>query len=62
MIIKKLGIRYMGSKRNIANDLVNYILEHNPNTEYVYDLFGGVVQSVLNSFSVVELKRLFIMN
>ena len=31
----------MGSKRNIANDLVNYILEHNPNTEYVYDLFGG---------------------
>ena len=37
----KLGIPYMGSKRAIASDIVHYILEHNPNCKYVYDLFGG---------------------
>lgn len=37
----KLGIPYMGSKRKIAREIVNYILEYNPNCKYFYDLFGG---------------------
>lgn len=36
-----IGIPYMGSKRKIAKNIVNYILEHNPKCEYVFDLFGG---------------------
>ena len=31
----------MGSKRKIADKIVDHILEHNPNCKYVYDLFGG---------------------
>jgi site-specific DNA-adenine methylase len=38
---KKLGIPYMGSKRKISKKIVDYILRHNPNTKYVFDLFGG---------------------
>ena len=37
----KLGIPYMGSKRKLASQIVNCILENNPRTKYVYDLFGG---------------------
>ena len=36
-----LGIPYMGSKRKLAKPIVDYILQNNPNTKYVYDLFGG---------------------
>jgi len=35
------GIPYMGGKRKIASKIVDYILQCNPNTKYVYDLFGG---------------------
>ena len=38
---RDLGIPYMGSKRKIAKPIVDYILAHNPNAKYVYDLFGG---------------------
>ena len=31
----------MGSKRKIAKPIVDYILAHNPNAKYVFDLFGG---------------------
>ena len=37
----KLGIPYMGSKRKLAKEIVDYILLNNPNTKYVYDIFGG---------------------
>ncbi|MEI6297123.1 MAG: DNA adenine methylase [bacterium] len=37
----KLGIPYLGSKRCIAKQLVDFILKENPNCKYVYDLFGG---------------------
>ena len=40
MKIKGLGIPYMGSKRQIAPKIVDYILAKNPNVKYVYDLFG----------------------
>jgi len=33
------GMPYMGSKRKIAKSIVDYILQCNPNTKYVYDLF-----------------------
>ena len=38
---KELGLPYMGSKRKIAKPIIDYILAHNPNAKYVYDLFGG---------------------
>lgn len=41
MSYKKLGIPYLGSKRRIAEKLVDYMLKENPNAKYVYDLFGG---------------------
>lgn len=37
----KLGMPYMGNKRNLASRIVDKILQDNPNTKYVYDLFGG---------------------
>jgi site-specific DNA-adenine methylase len=36
-----IGIPYMGSKRKLANKIVDYILTHNPQTKYIYDVFGG---------------------
>ena len=38
---KELGIPYMGSKRKLAKKIVNHIIEYNPNTKYICDLFGG---------------------
>lgn len=37
----KLGLPYMGSKRKLSKRIVDRILQDNPNTKYVYDLFGG---------------------
>lgn len=36
-----LGLPYMGSKRKISKKVVNKILTLYPETEFVYDLFGG---------------------
>lgn len=42
MVMKHgLGIPYMGGKRKIAKEIVDYIQIHNPNAKYFYDLFGG---------------------
>ncbi len=38
---RKLGMPYMGSKRNYAENIIDHILKHNPNCKYIYDLFGG---------------------
>lgn len=35
------GIPYMGSKRGIAKELVDFMLQANPNAKYFYDLCGG---------------------
>lgn len=40
-MFKRVGIPYMGSKRNISFDIVDYIAKNNPNCKYFYDLFGG---------------------
>ena len=39
--MKKLGMPYMGSKRAISKNIIDFILEENPTCEYIYDLFGG---------------------
>ena len=36
-----LGIPYMGSKRKIAKELMDYMLANTPNATAFYDLFGG---------------------
>ena len=36
-----MAIPYMGSKRKLAKPIIDYILANNPNTKYIYDLFGG---------------------
>jgi site-specific DNA-adenine methylase len=41
MKLKKLGLPYMGGKRQLSEKLVNFMLNENPNCKYVYDLFGG---------------------
>jgi site-specific DNA-adenine methylase len=41
VIIEGLGIPYMGSKRKLAPKIMDHILERNPKTKYIYDLFGG---------------------
>ena len=35
------GLPYQGNKKKIVKPLVDFILKANPNTKYVYDLFGG---------------------
>ena len=37
----KLGIPYMGSKRKLAKPILDEILQANPNTKCIFDLFGG---------------------
>ena len=39
--IEPLRIPYMGSKRKIAEELFQKMLEIKPNTKYFFDLFGG---------------------
>jgi site-specific DNA-adenine methylase len=36
-----LGISYLGSKKQISDEIVKYILRNNPKCRYIYDLFGG---------------------
>lgn len=38
---KLVGIPYMGSKRKLAEKIVDFILSETPNCKYVWDLFGG---------------------
>ena len=39
--MSKLGMPYMGSKRKLSKDIIDFILRENPNVKYIYDLFGG---------------------
>ena len=41
VMIKELGMPYMGSKRKLSKKIVDEILNANPNTKYFFDLFGG---------------------
>lgn len=37
----RLGLVYQGAKRNLADDILKVIYNHNPNATNFYDLFGG---------------------
>jgi site-specific DNA-adenine methylase len=36
-----LGIPYMGSKRKLAGEILNFITQRHPDITDFYDLFGG---------------------
>lgn len=58
---KKLGIPYMGGKKGIAENIVDFIRFENPNAKYFYDLFGGggaISFQALNSFENVYYNEL----
>jgi 16S rRNA G966 N2-methylase RsmD len=55
----KLGIPYMGSKRQIACKLVDKILQDNPNCKYVYDLFGGGGAMSFEFLQRSQIKQVF---
>lgn len=54
---KGLGIPYMGSKRKIAKDLVDFILERHPEVDTVYDLFGGGGQMTFEFAQRAQIKK-----
>ncbi len=53
--IDGLGLPYMGSKRRLSKKIVDEILEANPNTKYVYDIFGG---GGAISFEFIQRKKI----
>ena len=55
----KLGLPYMGSKRKIAQQLVDFILKENPHAEYVYDLFGGGGAISFDFIQRPQIKKVF---
>jgi len=56
---QKLGIPYMGSKRNLAHKIVDKIIEDNPDAEYFYDLFGGGGAVALEALSRDQFKGVY---
>ena len=52
----------MGSKRALSKLIVNYILENNPKTKYIYDLFGGGGAISFEFLQRPQIKKLFITN
>ena len=55
--IKGLGLPYLGSKRKIAKDLLDFMLAKNPNACYFYDLFGGGGAVTFEAISRDEIKE-----
>ena len=57
--IHKLGLPYMGSKRKLAKPIIDYILKHNLNTKYFYDVFGGGGAMSLEAIQRPKIKEVF---
>lgn len=57
--IANLGMSYMGSKRKLAEPILNKILDDNPNTKYIYDLFGGGGAISFNAVQRKQIKQVF---
>lgn len=57
-MIKKLGMPYMGSKCKLSSEIVEYILNNNPNCKYLYDLFGGGSIS-FTAIQYPQIKKVF---
>ena len=49
----------MGSKRKLADKILNFILTENPNTKYIYDLFGGGASISLNAIQQSSIKEVY---
>lgn len=58
-MIRQLGLPYMGSKRKIASQIVDEILDKHPNTKYVYDLFGGGGAISFEFMQRKQIKKVF---
>lgn len=55
----ELGIPYMGSKRKLSKTIIDYILIHNPNVKYIYDLFGGGGSMSFEALQRKQIKKVF---
>jgi site-specific DNA-adenine methylase len=55
----ELGIPYMGSKRKLSKHIIDYILIHNPNVKYIYDLFGGGGAISFEALQRKQIKQVF---
>jgi len=56
---KKLGLPYMGSKRKLASSIIDHILEENPSTKYIYDVFGGGGAISFEAMQRPQIKQVF---
>lgn len=55
----QLGIPYMGSKRRLAKKIIDVILKENPQTKYLYDLFGGGGAVSLEALNRPDIETVF---
>jgi 16S rRNA G966 N2-methylase RsmD len=53
------GIPYMGSKRKLAKRIIDYILENNPECEYIWDIFGGGGAISFEALQRKQIKEVF---
>ena len=58
-MIKGLAMPYMGSKRKLAPEILNYIIQQNPNCKYFYDLFGGGGAISFMALQYPQIKQVF---
>ena len=54
-----LGLPYMGSKKKLAGKIVSTILKYSPETEYIYDLFGGGGAISFEFMKYPQIKQVF---
>ena len=57
--LKKLGIPYKGSKRTLAPQLLQYMLEQNPKATHFYDMFGGGGAMSLDALQETSLNVIY---
>ena len=57
--LKGLGIPYMGGKRKISDKIIDYIVKHNPQAKYIYDLFGGGGAISFEALQHKQFKKVF---
>jgi 16S rRNA G966 N2-methylase RsmD len=53
------GLPYMGSKRTLSKEIIDFVLLRNPNCKYVYDLFGGGGAISLEASKREQIKQVF---
>ena len=53
------GIPYMGSKRKLAPELIDFMIRENPNAKYFYDLFGGGGAMSFQTLNHPQIERVF---